>query len=88
MGEPAEEVQTAATAQPAWLRELARDPAVARLGMTRAQARHRAGLVATQLLGLGLCRYALRLPPVVALSRTEIVAWLGPTLQRYLTGVR
>ena len=31
-------------------------------------------------------KYALRLPPVVALSRAEIVAWLGPTLQRYLTG--
>jgi len=44
----------------------------------------RAGLVATQMLGLALCRYVLKLPPVVGMSRDEIVAWLGPTIQRYL----
>ncbi|WP_019359259.1 TetR family transcriptional regulator [Streptomyces sp. AA1529] len=49
------------------------------------QAPVRAALVASQLLGLGLTRYVLRLPPAVALDREEIVAWLGPTLQRYLT---
>lgn len=45
----------------------------------------RAALVATQLLGLALTRYVLRLPPVVALHPQEIVAWLAPTVQRYLT---
>jgi AcrR family transcriptional regulator len=45
----------------------------------------RAALVATQLLGLALTRYVLRLPPAVALARQEVVAWLGPTVQRYLT---
>ncbi|MEU6180779.1 TetR family transcriptional regulator [Streptomyces coeruleorubidus] len=45
----------------------------------------RAALTATQLLGLALTRYVLRLPPAVALSRQEIVAWLAPTVQRYLT---
>ncbi|WP_327404035.1 TetR family transcriptional regulator [Streptomyces sp. NBC_01288] len=49
------------------------------------QAPARAGLVAAQLLGLALTRYVLRFPPTVALAREEIVAWLGPTLQRYLT---
>ena len=49
-----------------------------------AEAVRRAGLIATQVLGLALCRYVLRLPPVVALSHDEIVAWLGPTVQRYL----
>ncbi|MFI7245018.1 TetR family transcriptional regulator [Streptomyces qinglanensis] len=49
------------------------------------QAAVRAALAASQLLGLGLTRYVLRLPPAVALDREEIVAWLGPTLQRYLT---
>jgi AcrR family transcriptional regulator len=44
----------------------------------------RAALVATQVLGLALCRYVLRLPPVVAMSRDEVVGWLGPTIQRYL----
>jgi hypothetical protein len=63
-------------------------PAVARLGLTPAQARARAGLVATQALGLALARYALRLPPVVAMSRADLVAWLGPTIQRYLTGAK
>jgi AcrR family transcriptional regulator len=43
-----------------------------------------AGLIATQMLGLALCRYVLKLPPVVAMSRDEVVAWLGPTVQRYL----
>ncbi|MEU2287997.1 TetR family transcriptional regulator [Streptomyces sp. NPDC013178] len=45
----------------------------------------RAALCASQLLGLALTRYVLRLPPVVALTREEVVAWLGPTVQRYLT---
>ncbi|MFB7243098.1 TetR family transcriptional regulator [Streptomyces populi] len=49
------------------------------------QAPARAALCASQLLGLGLTRYVLRLPPAVTLHREEIVAWLGPTVQRYLT---
>jgi AcrR family transcriptional regulator len=47
-------------------------------------APRRAGLLATQVLGLALTRYVLRLPPVVAMDRDAIVAWIGPTLQRYL----
>ena len=43
----------------------------------------RAGLIATQILGMALCRFVLRLPPVVAMTRDEIVEWLGPTIQRY-----
>jgi AcrR family transcriptional regulator len=46
----------------------------------------RAGLVASQILGVALCRYVLRLPPVVAMTRAEVVGWLGPTVQRYITG--
>ncbi|MBQ1094411.1 TetR family transcriptional regulator [Streptomyces sp. B93] len=45
----------------------------------------RAALVATQLLGLALTRYVLRIPAAEQLSRGEIEAWLGPTIQRYLT---
>lgn len=44
----------------------------------------RAGLIATQILGMALCRFVLRLPPVVEMTRDEIVEWLGPTVQRYL----
>jgi AcrR family transcriptional regulator len=53
-----------------------------------ADAPRRAGLIATQVLGLALCRYVLRLPPVVAMSHDEVIAWLGPTIQRYLDGSR
>jgi AcrR family transcriptional regulator len=48
-------------------------------------APRRAGLVATQVLGMALCRFVLRLPPVVGLDRRELIDWLGPTLQRYAT---
>jgi AcrR family transcriptional regulator len=48
-------------------------------------AASRAGILATQVLGLALCRYVLRFPPVVAMPVEEVVHWLGPTLQRYLT---
>lgn len=51
-----------------------------------AAAAERAGLVATQMLGLALCRYVLRLPPVVALDGEAVQRWLGPVVQRYLTG--
>ncbi len=45
----------------------------------------RAGLIATQVLGFALCRYILELPPIAAMSHDDAVAWLGPTLTRYLT---
>ncbi|MGX5840460.1 TetR/AcrR family transcriptional regulator [Mesorhizobium sp. ArgA1] len=60
-------------------------PVVAAFG-DPADAGRRAGLVASQLLGLATCRYLLQLPPVVALSHDEIIASIGPTLQRYVTG--
>ncbi len=44
----------------------------------------RAGLIATQILGMALCRFVLRLPPVIEMTRDEVVEWLGPTIQRYL----
>lgn len=44
----------------------------------------RAALIATQTLGLALCRYVLQLPPIVAMTHEEIVAAVGPTVQRYL----
>jgi AcrR family transcriptional regulator len=63
-------------------------PAIAALCDGSATAGTRAGLVASQALGLALCRYVLRLPPVVAMERDEIIGWLGPTFQRYITGDR
>ena len=49
-------------------------------------ASKRAGLVASQILGLALTRYVLALPPVVALDRETILAEVGATVQRYATG--
>ncbi|AZQ34799.1 TetR/AcrR family transcriptional regulator [Streptomyces cyaneochromogenes] len=49
------------------------------------QAPARAALVSAQLLGLALTRYVLRFPPAVDLAPEEVVAWLAPTVQRYLT---
>jgi len=60
-------------------------PAVRRIEPDAARARERAGLVATQMLGLALCRAILRIPPVVEMSADAIVAHVGATVQRYLT---
>jgi AcrR family transcriptional regulator len=62
-------------------------PLVARTsGEPRAAAATRAGLIATQVLGLALCRYILKLPPVVGLKRQELVRRVGATVQAYLYG--
>ncbi|OKK05821.1 TetR family transcriptional regulator [Streptomyces sp. CB03234] len=53
-----------------------------------ADAPRRAALAASQILGMALARYVLRLPPAVDMSREEVIAWLGPTIQRYLTADR
>ncbi|BDX30386.1 TetR family transcriptional regulator [Mycobacterium antarcticum] len=58
-------------------------PAIAKFGP--ADAPRRAGLIATQVLGMALCRFVLRLPPVVDMDGDELIEWLGPTLQRYAT---
>lgn len=46
----------------------------------------RFGLVMSQMAGLVMARYVLEIEPVASMSREELVGWLGPTLQRYLTG--
>ncbi|WP_406035777.1 TetR family transcriptional regulator [Nocardioides sp. NBC_00163] len=59
--------------------------AVAPLCPDPAQAARRAALVATQLLGIALGRYVLHLPPIVEMDPDEIVNWVAPTIDRYLT---
>ncbi|UQA94604.1 TetR/AcrR family transcriptional regulator [Streptomyces halobius] len=63
-------------------------PVVAAICPMPEQAATRAALIASQILGMALCRYVLHLPPAVGLSRDEVVAWLAPTVQRYLTAER
>jgi len=60
-------------------------PVVAKLcGEPRSIAAGRAGLVASQILGLALVRYVLKLPPVVNLQRGVIVRRVGETVRAYL----
>jgi AcrR family transcriptional regulator len=61
-------------------------PALAAVIPDRQTVPVRAGLVATQMLGLALCRYVLRLPPVVALRREQLIETIGPIIQQRLTG--
>ncbi len=61
-------------------------PAVSALVGDPVEGAQRAGLVATQMLGLALCRSILRLPPVADMDREAVVARIGPTIQRYLVG--
>ena len=51
-----------------------------------AEGRFRATLVASQVIGLGFARYVLGLEPLASASTEDLVAAIGPTMQRYLTG--
>ncbi len=46
----------------------------------------RGSLVASQLIGLALMRHVVRLEPVASAAPETLVAMVGPTVQRYLTG--
>jgi AcrR family transcriptional regulator len=46
----------------------------------------RTNLVASQLIGLGIARYVLRFQPLAGMSEDEVVRWVAPNVQRYLTG--
>lgn len=61
-------------------------PTIAAVSRDPGRAGARAGLIASQILGVALCRYILKLPPVVSMSRAEITSWLGPTIERYASG--
>jgi AcrR family transcriptional regulator len=50
------------------------------------EANRRAGLVASQILGLVIGRYVLRLPVLVDRQTEDLVAEIGPTVQRYVDG--
>jgi len=87
------QLRTAATSEQgvAMLREfvagtiLAALARAARLGDDPA-GRYRANLVASQVIGLGFTRYVLGLEPIASASTEDLVAAIGPTIQRYLTG--
>lgn len=59
-------------------------PLMERLGVDRPDLR--ANLCATQMAGLGLVRYVQGVEPLASAKSADVVEWVGPTLQRYLTG--
>jgi AcrR family transcriptional regulator len=46
----------------------------------------RAGLVGSQLFGMGLVRYVLKLEPLASADHATVIGAVAPNLQRYLTG--
>jgi AcrR family transcriptional regulator len=50
------------------------------------QAPRRAGLMASQMVGVAYCRYVLGVPVLAAAAPEDLVGDLGRTLQRYMTG--
>ena len=55
-------------------------------GAGAGHADRRAALLASQVIGLALTRYVLRIEPLASAPPDELVPLLAPTLQRYLTG--
>lgn len=54
-------------------------------GLDVEQAELRAALCASQVVGAGVLRNIIRFQPLTQVDAETLVAWLGPTLQRYLT---
>ncbi|MGR6321075.1 TetR family transcriptional regulator [Micromonospora soli] len=46
----------------------------------------RGSLVASQLMGLAMTRYVIKLEPVASAPTETLVTTIGPTVQRYITG--
>ena len=44
----------------------------------------RAALVATQMAGLGMIRYIIKIEPIASMPAEDVVRHVGPTIQRYL----
>jgi hypothetical protein len=60
------------------------NPLLKRLGADKIKLR--ASLCASQLVGLGIMRYAVRSEPIHSMDVDMLVDAVAPTLQRYLTG--
>jgi AcrR family transcriptional regulator len=60
-------------------------PAVSEVLGGGEQARLRAMLAASQLVGVAMLRYVMKVPPMATLSGDEVERLIAPTLTRYLT---
>ena len=59
---------------------------VGTLGLPTAEREARGSLAASQLIGLVMARYVLKVEPLASATPESVVAAIGPTVQRYLTG--
>lgn len=58
----------------------------AELKIDPAEAPLRVSLVASQLAGLAMMRYIIKLEPLASLPSEQVVALVGPNVQHYVTG--
>jgi AcrR family transcriptional regulator len=75
---------TAAELLASFMRARLFGPLLAALGSEEPEIR--ANLVAAQLGGVALARYILRLEPLASADAGDVVRWVAPAIQRYLTG--
>ncbi len=59
---------------------------VGTLDLPAAEGEARGALVASHLIGVVMARYVLQVEPLASAPAEEIVAAVGPAVQRYLTG--
>ena len=72
----------------AMLREFITEEVLGRIAeeLGSPDAKLRAALAGSQLIGLMMARYIIRVEPVASVPAAQLAAAVGPTLQRYLTG--
>jgi AcrR family transcriptional regulator len=72
----------------AMLREFLTREVVGRVarGIDADEPELRATLCGSQLMGLAVARYLVKVEPLASADREKVVACVAPTLQRYLTG--
>ena len=72
----------------AMLREFITDEVLGQIAqrLGSPDARLRATLVGSQVIGLAMARYIVKVEPLASAPAAQVVAAIGPTLQRYLTG--
>ena len=81
-------VATADEYAAAMLREGLMDGGLFRLieALQVSQPTVRAALLGSELFGLAMARYVIRVEPIASASVDRLATWYGPTVQRNLTG--
>jgi len=59
---------------------------VSQLGVDERDRKVRSGLISSQIMGLALMRFVWKIEPLASMTDDEVVAAIGPNLQRYIEG--